>query len=235
MRIRILVRKAHKWLALVIGLQVLLWTSTGLFMSFVPIETIRSEHKTKKIEPTPLNPKEPRLSIKEVLNQTKEEVLEIHLKTLLNKPVFELKHAQKTELIDAKTGEKLSPLSKEFATSIARAHYKGENKVESIKLIENPPIEYRGRVPVWQINFHNDENTSFYVSPDNGKLMAKRSTLWRIYDFMWMLHIMDYQERKNFNHWWLVLAAFLAVSMSLSGVWLIFYSFRKKDFKITRK
>ena len=36
--------KWHKWLALMVGLQVIAWASSGLFMSVVPIEKVRGEH-----------------------------------------------------------------------------------------------------------------------------------------------------------------------------------------------
>jgi len=38
---------------------------------------------------------------------------------------------------------------------------------------------------------------------------------------MWMLHIMDYETRDNFNSWWLRLAAFLALLFAISGLALV--------------
>ena len=38
----------HKWVALVIGLQVLFWVGGGLVMTAIPIETVRSEHRFQK-------------------------------------------------------------------------------------------------------------------------------------------------------------------------------------------
>ncbi|MCB0412711.1 MAG: PepSY domain-containing protein [Bdellovibrionales bacterium] len=235
MKIRVLVRKFHKWLALIVGIQVLLWTASGLFMSFVPIEKIRSEHLAKKPKTLLIEPSKPYLSIGEILKKSNaKSPVEINLTGLSQKYVYEVKHKDETELFDAITGEKLSPIDKELAAEIAMSHFSGESKVKRAYLIEKPVIEFRGKLPVWRIDFNNEEGTSFYISPENGKLLGRRSSLWRIYDFMWMLHIMDYEERENFNHWWLVLAAFLAVSMSFSGLWLIAYSFRKRDFNFLK-
>ena len=36
--------KIHKWLALFIGAQLVLWFASGVIMSVVPIDTVRSEH-----------------------------------------------------------------------------------------------------------------------------------------------------------------------------------------------
>ncbi len=35
----------HKWLALIIGVQMLLWVASGLFFAVYPIERVRSEHR----------------------------------------------------------------------------------------------------------------------------------------------------------------------------------------------
>src|SRR5690348_13259275 len=38
------VRRTHKWLALVVGVQALLWTLTGFYMVVVHIDTIHGDH-----------------------------------------------------------------------------------------------------------------------------------------------------------------------------------------------
>jgi hypothetical protein len=35
----------HKWLALIIGVQILFWFASGLFFALYPIERVRSEHR----------------------------------------------------------------------------------------------------------------------------------------------------------------------------------------------
>ncbi|MCC6789814.1 MAG: hypothetical protein IT547_18440, partial [Hyphomonadaceae bacterium] len=34
----------HKWLALLVGVQIVFWVVSGLFFTIIPIEQIRSEH-----------------------------------------------------------------------------------------------------------------------------------------------------------------------------------------------
>ena len=62
-------------------------------------------------------------------------------------------------------------------------------------------------------------------------MLARRTTRWRVFDFLWMLHIMDYDEREDFNHPLLVSASLIALLAALSGVGLYFFRFRKRDFK----
>ena len=59
--------------------------------------------------------------------------------------------------------------------------------------------------------------------------------MWRIFDFVWMLHIMDYQDRDNFNTWLLISAAALALIISLSGMYLVVKTVRRKDFGFDKK
>jgi hypothetical protein len=42
-----------------------------------------------------------------------------------------------------------------------------------------------------------------------------------MFDFMWMLHIMDYDDRDDINNWWLVVLSFCALLFALSGAALV--------------
>lgn len=235
MKLSIKLRKWHKWLTLIVGVQVLLWTISGLFMSFVPIETIRSEQFVKALTIENLDNIRAYVPLTKVIEDLKPEfkdLKEIKIRTLLGEPVFEVKNEHgDVKLVHALNGNSLSPLSEELARKIALSRYAGSNGINKIQLISKPVIEFRSKYPVWRVDFDDENKTSFYISPDSGELKAVRGKLWRIYDFLWMLHIMDYSERENFNHWWLILAAFLAVSVSVTGVGLFFFSFKKRDFK----
>ena len=51
MKVLRLSTQLHKWVALVVGLQVLFWVGGGLVMTVIPIETVRSEHRAAKLKP----------------------------------------------------------------------------------------------------------------------------------------------------------------------------------------
>ena len=239
MKFSVSIRKWHKWLALIVGVQVLIWTGSGLFMSFVPIEMVRSEDVIEENKPYFLQQFSQYLSISQAQQKLQEDfgkVEEVRLKHLLDFPVFEFVNAdKKIAMVHALSGELLSPISGGLAKKIALSRYNGDGHVLNIELLSEPLIEYRGTYPVWRIDIDNRDSTSFYVSPEDGSLKAVRGNIWRVYDFLWMLHIMDYSERKNFNHWWLVVAALLAVSLSISGFILFFYSFRRKEFMFFKR
>ena len=238
MKPAILFRKWHKWLALIVGVQLLFWTLSGLFMSAVPIENIRSEHLAKQPALQVLSLGTPYISIDKVLGLFDDHysVLSVKLGSLNNDPVYYVETSnEQFHLVDAIRGEIISPLSKDRVIQIAKKNYNKSTDSINASLITKPITEYRGKYPVWRVDFNNIENTSFYISPETGKLKARRGTLWRIYDFLWMLHIMDYQNRSDFNNWFLVIAAVLGLATSISGLILFKYSFRKNDFKIFKK
>ena len=52
----------------------------------------------------------------------------------------------------------------------------------------------------------------------SGEVKAVRTTSWRIFDLLWALHIMDYQDRDDFNHWLLTGMAILGLFTVFSGL-----------------
>ena len=41
--------RVHKWLALIVGIQIILWVTGGVVMSVIPIETVRGEHNIAEV------------------------------------------------------------------------------------------------------------------------------------------------------------------------------------------
>jgi len=64
---------------------------------------------------------------------------------------------------------------------------------------------------VWRIDFEKPDAASFYVDAKTAEIKAVRTGLWRTFDFMWGLHIMDWSNRENFNSWWIKTVAALSV------------------------
>jgi hypothetical protein len=47
---------------------------------------------------------------------------------------------------------------------------------------------------------------------------ARRSTLWRVFDFLWSLHIMDFENHEDFNTPLLIVATALSLVMIIAGI-----------------
>ena len=218
---RVLTR-VHKWAALILGAQMVLWFASGFFMSFFDIENIRGEHVAERIQ-WPIDDVSQIIPILQIVpgpqiipgpDVEKSEGYKLYqtrLISVIGTPVYELKSTRDDlDYIDARTG---TPWLGANETQIREAvdyYYIGDGKVETVIKLTEAPIEYRGNLPVWQVQFADKNNTRLYLSADTAELKGVRTSLWRVFDFMWMLHIMDYKERSNFNSWWLKLLSFLA-------------------------
>jgi hypothetical protein len=126
-----------------------------------------------------------------------------------------------TYQFDAQTGEPLGAIDAAQALEIAEASYLGDGVGRLPARVSQGSTEYRGRLPAWRVDFDDKAATTLYVAADNGDVVTRRNRIWRIYDFAWMLHIMDYRERADFNHPLLVWASALALLVAVSGLYLI--------------
>jgi len=137
---------------------------------------------------------------------------------------YEIFDADKAPLasVDAATGDVRLRLSEAQACAVALADFTHDASVASVTLLEGEaPLEFRGgRMPVYQVILDHPKQPHIYVCPVTGKVLTRRNNLWRIFDFFWMLHIMDYGGRANFNHWLLTGMSALAILTSASGLTL---------------
>jgi hypothetical protein len=151
----------------------------------------------------------------------------LHSLPVLDTPVYEVTAAGRKVLLDAANGQQLSPLSAGMIRQLARSYYAGSGQLSAVQLLEHEvPMEVRGRAaPLWRAEFDDWLETTLYLHPDTGALLARRHRLWRWYDFLWMLHIMDYGERESATGIVPRIATVLATVTVLSGVWLLYFSF----------
>ena len=104
------------------------------------------------------------------------------------------------EIIEAPKGNKISH---EQALEIVSDQTYLEPLILTEISQEAPGSEYRGRdLPLYKIESsdENSENINVYVDPYSAKIVAIRSNQWRIWDFMWGIHIMDWNERDNIGN-----------------------------------
>lgn len=229
MKFSFLVRKWHKWLFLIISLQMVLWALGGLYMVVISIDYIHGDHLVKPEESSSLPLSSFSIKITDLLRDYPA-ATRIDAGEFLGKPVFEIKTPNGSYMIDAQKGIKLSPLSKSTIQVIAENLYTGQGAISSTHLVtDNPPMEVQSRpLPLWQVNFDDLTSPTLYLSPINGKLITKRHDFWRYFDFLWMLHIMDYEKRSDVNNWLLRISAMVVTLSAISGIWLLFYSFKQK-------
>ncbi|MGB5077802.1 MAG: PepSY domain-containing protein [Sphingorhabdus sp.] len=223
-RVHLLFSRLHKWLAIGIGLQVLIWFGSGAFMSFVPIETVRGEHLVNRNQEVPLPGNIDLTNIAQHVSSGPSGVLSVQILEVDGAPVALIK-SKKTGIIriDLKSGAILPVLDAQAVQRIAKASWLGDPKIgTSATWIVKEPGDYRGDVPVWQVRFDDPDATSVYIEPGTGRILAVRTRTWRVYDFLWGLHIMDWKARENINTPWLFAFALSGVAFALAGAVLLF-------------
>ena len=220
-------RKAHKWLALIIGVQALFWVVSGLYMTAVHIDIIHGDHlvRTPVAEPISMGG----LVDPAVIVKNAGGAQSLRLDQQLGQPVYIVTQTSGRSLFDARSGEKLPLIDEAGARQRAEQFYAGDGGVREMELLYEIPGEIRGRpAPIWRVQFEGLWRPTLYISPQTGELVAKRHDLWRTFDFVWMFHIMDYETRDNVNNLLLKIATWMMVATSLTGAWLLLYSFRRK-------
>ncbi len=227
MRPRLLIRKIHKWVGLILGIQILFWFASGFLMSFMPIEEIHGDHLLKPQAASTVSFDQ--LDLSQLANQLDQPINSLLIKPWLGKTVIEVKTQRQTLLFDTPGLNQITPISEAMVRKILAANLSPELQIESINRLAEVPDEARGRqAPLWQVQLKGHENARIYISEQNGDIIAKRTDKWRLFDFMWMLHIMDYDEREDFNHPLLYLTALSAFLFTITGFVLFYFSVRKK-------
>ena len=237
MRLPMVARTIHKWLGLLVGLQVVIWTLSGAYMVAVHIDIIHGDHLIRK-------PPEPPIAMQGLvepaaLMQRFPDLQTLKLQTWMDRPVYVVQAASGAGVVDARTGELLSPVDEPTVRALAQRWMKRDATIVKAELLQTLPIEVQTRTPpLWRVEFAGWDKPTFYFSPDTGEFISRRHELWRFFDFVWSLHIMDYVNRTDVNNPLVRVATVSAAFMTLSGAWLLLYAFprrrRKRESAPTR-
>lgn len=229
MNFKSIVQRVHLWTGLILGAQVLLWMASGVFMSWFHITLVRGESNSVKGFPPELEATayaSPGGVIAQMDGATS-----LELRTFEGGPVYEVTGVNGVAIFDAGTGEKLSPISEDTARRIAKNDYSGVAEIVKVALMAETPYEYRLEKPVWRVDFGDRFHTRIYVSPSTGEVSSRRNDIWRIFDFLWMLHIMDYDERDDINNWFLRIASAAGLMFAISGLIIVVLRFKHGRYK----
>jgi hypothetical protein len=230
MRPALLSRTLHKWLGLVVGIQLVFWTLSGFYMVVVDLDFIHGDPLVRNVR-VPLGVEKPQVTFNDVARQF-EGITSVSLRALPGQtaPMYEVTTSTGKVLVDATTGQQRSPLPRDVIADLSRQYYAGKGELASLTLIErDAPLEIQTRpLPLWRADFDDWLETSLYVHPDTGVLATRRHRFWRWFDFVWMFHIMDYESRTDMNNGLLRTATIAGLVTVLSGCWLLYFSFRRR-------
>ena len=229
LRLHLLASRTHKWLAIIIGAQLLLWFTSGALMSFLPIDRVHGDHLVDRKAVTALPSDVPLTPPSAIVATAAAPIEAVTYRMWLGRPVAEVTTAKGTRLFDARTGVALPSPTATEAEAAARAAWRGDGPPKTtVKRIERASPEYRGTLPAWRVAFADAESTRVFVAADTGRIAAVRTGTWRLYDFFWGLHIMDWQNHENFNTPWLLAFAIGGLAFWLGGAVLLYMRWPKR-------
>ena len=215
---RPLIRKIHKYLSLFVSLQLLLWTVSGIYFAYNKIELVRGEHLR--------NQNFDELSF-DLQNFPEIKAKSLEAVVRMGQPLIKINTMSGMSYLN-QDGSPASQISLDEAMIIVR-NKTSLNPLSALEIFDVPAgAEYRGRqLPLYQVVTDHQNNIKVYVDALSGEIVAIRSSSWRLWDFLWGLHIMDYIDRDNINNVLIKIFSILALISSLSGVILFFITQKK--------
>lgn len=224
------IRKVHRYLGVLIGIQFLFWTISGLYFTWTDLDEIHGDHFLKETSGQ-------KTVNSQSLNMVSDS-MEIHSMELkfLNKEAYYW--VNDSVLIHAVSGKSKAKISEKEAKSIAKNRIKDEYQIENVNFLTETDAhhEFRGRkLPVWQIEFEGAESLKAYIDAQNGDFQTLRHRDWRWFDFLWMTHTMDYQTRDDFNNTLIRAFSVFGLLTVCSGFLLFFVTTKTKRKKKAKK
>lgn len=223
----------HRWLGLILLIQVVLWLVSGLYFSLQGHHAM-SGHQYKQ-NPTGLVLRRamPQIDIDEIWRRYPE-ALSIQLYRIGDAPQYYVELADEDVYLHGHTGQ-LWHTDAEQAQQLALATYSGPGNI-----LSTTPLTRTDEIIGWQgqgykVLFADELNTRIYVDAANGHVIDHRNTPWLIADWAFKLHFMDYSGARSFNHLLIYTAALLALWFTLSGVLLLVQNLRRGDFNPRRQ
>lgn len=207
----------HIWLGWLVGVPLLLWTASGLWMVARPIEEVRGTEL--RAEPTTLSALPSTILPK--LDGRPVEKLELVRRA--DQPIWIIRFAGgDARAADSATGAMLPRVDAPLARAIADAALLDPAQVTAVRAYAavDAPLDLRRERSSWQVAYA--DGLHVYVDALTGEILAVRSNQWRWFDVMWGLHIMDLQNREDTHHPLLIGFAALAFTGTLMGTILLF-------------
>lgn len=231
-------RRIHRWLGLFIGVQFLLWTAGGLYFSWTDLDAVHGDHlmRPSRQLPATLVAVAPGAVVDAIRGRARvDSVAGVELISVLDRPTWRVSYftggpggvVRRRQLADAATGALRGPLTRAEAVAAARGAYAGSAPVTGVSYLTadsvGPRHEFRAQpLPAWAVRFGDAEGATAYVPAELGQVLRVRNDRWRAFDFLWMLHTMDYAGRDDFNN--VVLRAFSLLGLATVGSGFVLFA-----------
>ncbi len=206
-------RGFHRYVGLVVSLQIMLWSLSGFLMAFWNFGDLYTNPA-----PVPLALEQVKLTPADVKKRISDPVTSLELIMLADQPFYRITSKnQPVQLMDQQ-GQMHSPISPALAAKIAKYQYLGSGLLQTIDLLPTSEGNYFSSQPVFRARFDDAQKTEIYLDPRSGNLLARRKALWSWYNRMWEFHLMKYSAHAATNKILLLSCAVLSFLVSLTGI-----------------
>lgn len=234
-------QQLHKWLGLLIGLQLLLWIVTGLLLNMIPsVWFSASMHQQQSVsaQAIPIS-LQITVSINDVVRLSHLPLSDIELIAILARPAYQLTQVNGQQVFVwadtlQKTTKYQQVLSRVSLTDlqiqqIARASYRGDAKLAPAKALKHDNTMPVGTL---MITANDEVDTRIYVNRHSGSVIAHQNNRSDYQQWLLMLHFMDYNSENgvSFNHFWTQIIAVLSLIFIISGIRLLVYQLHQGHF-----
>lgn len=180
-------RDLHKWMGIVIGLALLMWTITGIIM-VLPGKRVRdTSNKPLDVGRAVVSPAQALARLSE--RDSSGAVRSIALIQILDNVVYQVETRRRTVLVNAETGEPYE-ISEAVAERIARATFRGTAGNVAVERLTSYDTRYSsGDLPAFRVALGDSASTVSYVSARNGAIVSAdsrrrlRSIVGKLHDF----------------------------------------------------
>lgn len=214
-------RPIHKWMGILVGLVLLMWTVTGIIM-VLPVKRVRDTGNK------PLDAGRATVSPAQALARLTEPdstaaVRSIALIQILDNVVYQVETRRRTVLINAETAEPFE-ISAAVAGRIARGALRGTPGNVTVEHLTSYDARYSsGDLPAFRVSLGDSASTVSYVSARNGSIVSAdsrrrlRSIVGKLHDFSAIKAVIG----ADWVHRFLAITACVVSIISIfTGYWL---------------
>ena len=223
-------RRWHRRLMLITGLQFLLWTASGFYMVLTDIHFIHGESLISQ-QKQDIDWQQVTYSVN-ALRADYPDANDVSLSMFSGSPVYRFRDKENDDMwkmLSARNGKVLQPLSQTEARTVAISALSTNAPIVSTRLFtsEGPDEVNPRHLPYWQVTFEGWMTPTLYVSAATGDIVTVRHNFWRIFDWMWRLHIMDWDDGSDVDNIILISFAVSGLLAAILGAHLTLFHFKR--------
>ncbi|MCE3285360.1 MAG: PepSY-associated helix, partial [Steroidobacteraceae bacterium] len=165
-------RQLHRWVALVVALQVVLWTASGVMFAWLDQDGVAGAGLAEPPDSTALPAAAPLLEPARLpLAATTPVLRALELREVDGRWVYRVETDAGVRLLRASDGAPVA-IDAAAARRLAASHYRGPGSLRTVKLHATETLETRKLGPTWEAAFEDASGTRLYFSSADGSLVA---------------------------------------------------------------